>query len=92
MNPFLSKWRAFWATGGILFCLLLAAGGLLTADVATRARTFEDVSVDYMVTGGDRLCEGVRQCGDSVVPIPWGVRVWGWLVNGERTLWRWLLL
>lgn len=92
MNTFLSKWRVFWATTGILFCLLLTAGGLLTADVATRTRTFEEPAAEYMVTGGVGLCEGVRQCGDSAAPIPWGVRVVGWLVNGERALWRWMVL
>ncbi len=83
--------RAFGAAFWLTLCLPLFGGGLLLADVNTRAVAFDDDRVAYAVDVGDALRttaeEGIG--GNALCPAPW--RVLGWLLNAERTAAEWLL-
>ncbi len=83
--------RAFGAAFWLTLCLPLFGGGLLLADVNTRAVAFNEERIAYAVDVGDALRtaaeEGVE--GHALWPASW--RVLSRVLNAERTAAEWLL-
>ena len=73
--------KAVFSTLAITLCLILLLGGILWADVRTRAVTFEDSTPPY----------AVRRAHTSTLPLTAGGEVLRYLFRGEKTVLEYLL-
>lgn len=86
---------AFFTAFCLTLSLGLAAGGLLWADANTRAAILGDGSLSYAVAGGDALRGvldgGAAQAWTPRQLLPARIQALAWILDGERTVFGWLL-